>query len=155
MAMSNSSSRLIDWTVEGLLGRTTKRGGCSIWPRINKKTGYAVGGEQGIRVSRFMCRLVHGEPPTEQHEACHTCDDRACIEPQHLFWGTRKENAEDMARKGRAAKGEQHGNSKLTAEQVAEIRKLGYLPSTAVARMFSVSKKTILDIRHGRTWRES
>ena len=51
---------------------------------------------------------------------CHICDNRKCINPQHLFLGTRTDNHKDMIRKGRnvSLRGEQHGYSKLTERKV-------------------------------------
>lgn len=55
---------------------------------------------------------------------CHKCDNPPCCNPAHLFLGTSAENNQDRARKGRSvnAKGEQHGNAKITADIVRELR---------------------------------
>lgn len=55
-------------------------------------------------------------------QGLHTCDTPRCYNPDHITWGTVAENMGDMARKGRAARGERNGQAKVTAEQVAEIR---------------------------------
>jgi len=80
--------------------------------------------------------------------ALHKCDRRKCVNPDHLFAGTAKDNAEDMARKGRAA------GQKLTADDVREIivaRRAG-IRASVVARMYGVCANTIGDITRGHTW---
>ena len=54
----------------------------------------------------------------------HTCDNRKCCNPAHLFLGTQKENREDCKAKGRVARGPSHGMSKLSTAEVEEIRTL-------------------------------
>lgn len=54
--------------------------------------------------SRAALILSKGPPPNDDlaMEACHTCDNPGCCRPEHLFWGTKEQNMQDMARKGRA-----------------------------------------------------
>ena|SRR5438132_768407 len=53
---------------------------------------------------------------------CHTCDNRECCNPQHLFIGSHADNLGDMRRKGRSNKGEKNGAAKLTEEKVKLAR---------------------------------
>jgi hypothetical protein len=77
----------------------------------------------------------------------HTCDNPPCVNPAHLVLGTIKENNQDMARKGRWGErklpvGEDHGNAKLTDEQVIAIRQ-STQSNTELAELYGVTNGTI------------
>lgn len=66
------------------------------------------------RVSHVMLERAGHPRPSPSHLACHTCDDPQCVNPEHLFWGTAKENSMDASRKGRS--------NKPTGEHLAKIK---------------------------------
>jgi hypothetical protein len=70
---------------------------------------------------------------------CHKCDNPLCINPEHLFVGTRKDNVDDCINKGRNVRGEKCNFAKLTEEQAREI-KFGYsdLMYKEIAAIFSL-----------------
>ena len=85
----------------------------------------------------------------------HTCDNKRCINPEHLKLGTHADNSADMVSKKRQATGERCGNSKLALYQVVEIRKLyKELSSRKVAIMYNISKTNVLDIWKNKIWRD-
>jgi hypothetical protein len=91
----------------------------------------------------------------------HRCDNRKCINPEHLFLGTLADNIHDMNSKGRQRHpyGEFHERAKLTFEGVREIRRRYEFRSRknntyALACEFGVSSQTVWDIVNGRTWKE-
>lgn len=97
-------------------------------------------------------------------EVCHHCDNPSCVNPKHLFLGTHKDNAHDMVIKGRARnkvfKGENNGNSKLTWDEVREIRKIWeeseikWGLQSFLSRKFKVDRNIIAWIIKRKTWKE-
>lgn len=88
---------------------------------------------------------------------CHTCDNRLCVNPRHLFKGTNSDNMVDMYRKGRGNdnKGEKHGASKLTDAEVLKIRQLCItgISQQKIASMYNVSQSLITNIKLNKTWK--
>jgi hypothetical protein len=103
-------------------------------------------------VHRAVLLAWIGPPPSPSHEGRHLDGNRLNNSNLNLAWGTAWENTQDKKRHGsRWARGTAQGASKLTEEQVCEIRKPG--PSTrSLARRFNVHQKTIQDIRRGKNW---
>src|SRR5690606_12771334 len=89
---------------------------------------------------------------------CHTCDNRPCVNPDHLFLGTHRDNMDDMDAKQRrrAAVGEMTSRSKLTRTKVEQIRAMyatgGYL-QRELAAQFGISGKQVSVIVNGKQWR--
>lgn len=103
------------------IGWTVTPSGCWEWNGYRSQ-GY--GRLRGKPVTRIMWESVTGESVPSDMHMCHKCDNPPCINPDHLFVGTRSDNMRDMVDKGRHpyVKGERNHSAKLTDEQVAEIR---------------------------------
>lgn len=85
----------------------------------------------------------------------HHCDNRTCVNPYHLFLGTNADNITDAVQKGRLARGEQVGTSKLTEVQVLAIRELyaiGKWTQEELGDMFGVSQSNISLVVRGEWW---
>jgi hypothetical protein len=82
---------------------------------------------------------------------CHTCDTPLCVNPDHLFLGTREDNNLDARHKLRHAFGERNGHARLTKEQVAWAR-ASQLPQAEIARILGVHQSHVSRIRSGDAW---
>ena len=87
---------------------------------------------------------------------CHTCDNRLCCNPAHLFVGSSSDNIVDMWRKGRGKlvhhRGEKHGCHKLTEQQVREIRAAVGVTGLVLAQRYGVTQAAISLIRLRKKW---
>ena len=105
---------------------------------------------------RLAYELVCGEIPSGMC-ILHSCDNRRCINPAHLWVGTVAENNRDAHAKGRSSggslKGERNHKAKLTAEQVIYIRQHPEINNCEMGRMFGVCDVSISDIRLYKHWR--
>lgn len=86
----------------------------------------------------------------------HKCDNRLCVRVSHLFLGTNKDNMDDKVAKGRQARWETGGKTKLTWVQVREIRRRVTEGEslTDLGKEYDVTKQAIYNIRENKTWRE-
>jgi hypothetical protein len=105
---------------------------------------------------RHIYILLNGPLPADRPIVCHTCDNRLCVNPAHLWAGTNAENSADMAAKGWAyswTRERGRDRIKLTQAQADEIRRLrGVTPQTAIAEQFGISTSTVKAIHGGKTW---
>lgn len=130
------------------------RTGCWIWFRTTDRDGYAMFFLQGKY--RYAHRLSHllfvGSIGAGDH-VCHRCDRPQCVNPDHLFLGTAKENAADRVRKGRqwSNAGRHYTYTKLKLGDVAAVRNGGGSHGEEAARL-NVSPSHIYRIRRGLRW---
>lgn len=136
-------------------GKFVRGPGCWLWTAARNAKGYGcIGGTYAHRVS---FRLFRGPIPKGRC-VLHRCDNPTCVNPEHLFLGTRADNNADMDAKGRRrqATGERIGSAKLTADAVRQIRQLRAAGQTAksLAARFGVRPTAIWYVTSGRMWKD-
>ena len=130
--------------------------GCWEWQRSLDKSGRGRirnGGEH-IFASRASFIAFNGPIP-DGMIVCHSCDNRACINPKHLWLGTQKDNMQDMHEKGRykgcARPGEKHSKAKLSKQEVLKIRQ-DDRAQRDIAKDYKVSRPLISLIKSRKLW---
>jgi len=130
--------------------------GCWEWQASKSDTGYGCFYDgRAYHAHRYSWALANGPIPPGLL-VLHRCDNRACVNPEHLFLGSHRDNSVDMVGKGRNhthdTAGERHGEAKLTDEAVREIR-TSALTGRALAAKFGVTESAVSLVRRGRAWR--
>jgi hypothetical protein len=148
--------------------------GCWLWIAAVSKSGYGASYNNGKQQSahRMSWEIENGKIP-EGMFVCHKCDEKTCVNPDHLFLGTPKDNMQDMINKGRRVvpstrnrmrgcdwrdahlgklpTGEAHHGSKLTETDVLAIRASDD-PGVILATKYNVSNNTISRVRRRLIW---
>ncbi len=151
---------MLNWE-QRFWNKVDKRGPdeCWLWKATISKNGYGsfkLAGKPQTS-SRVAFLAANGRPPGADM-VLHTCDNRACCNPAHLYLGDVTQNSRDMVERGRnrtgPVKGEQNGNAKLTEDDVRQIKTMirdGWL-NQALADKFGVTHQMISKIRCGHFW---
>ncbi len=127
------------------------------------RNGYGViGVNRRIEYAHRASYIHHHGAIPDGFDVCHSCDNRRCVRPEHLFAGTRSENLKDAGAKGRLwqqlyperIRGSKNTASKLNEDQVSEIRKLiaSGERQLIISRRYGVCRSTISHIATGRKW---
>lgn len=145
---------------------------CWVWLGVKDREGYGRVRRGGKLTSahREAYRISYGGIPAGMH-VLHTCDNPACVRPDHLKLGTHVDNMHDCTQKGRrptgarngrythpekTARGERHPRAKLTQEQVREIRRLHGegVSLSALSRTFGIDRHSLRKTVRGEYWTE-
>lgn len=131
-------------------------GECWEWQGATDTGGYGRihvdGRDEGTH--RVSYELEHDEKPGDDW-VLHHCDNKPCVNPNHLYLGDRSENTKDMYDRGqRSGTGEKNPPAKLTNAEVKEIRARVEDGETQyeLADEFDVSQSTISHIVTGYNW---
>lgn len=128
--------------------------GCHEWTGALRPDGYGSFGDVvngkwfTFRAHRWIWTFFNGPIP-EGLLICHRCDNRRCVNVDHLFLGTHKDNSIDCRDKNRKPRSNPHG---FTAADIAAIR-TSKKSTRFIAKEFGASQTCIVEIRAGRHWR--
>ena len=141
-------------TLERFMKYVDKTDTCWLWTGARHNWGYgyfAIDGKSWL-THRLLYIHCYGtiDPGLDVR---HKCRPRNCCNPDHLELGTSAENMADKVRDGTVQRGEKHGQSKLTAEQVLQIRARSTENQHELGLEFGVSPGTINSIIHRKTWK--
>lgn len=143
--------------------KVDKTGDCWIWTASKNYGGYgyfgiSIGGKPKVyKAHRIAYILGNKKLVPKGTLVCHTCDNPSCVNPDHLFIGTDRDNTNDKMKKNRQSRmlSARNPSSKLTEPQVAEIRRLYASGGTTYQELgskFSVTKQTIFAIIKNKQW---
>ncbi len=132
--------------------------GCWLWDGAAWKNYGVIYGEGRYWVATHLSMRLHGrQPPDDEAFACHHCDVRLCVNPEHLYWGSAATNIQDSYDRRRRVSplkgrvGDRSTNAKLTEADVRDILS-SPLGSPELANQYGVAHSTIRRIRTRKTW---
>lgn len=105
------------------------------------------------KAHRLALSTATGHTPPDML-ALHKCDNKRCINPEHLYWGTHQQNMLDSRERGTSPRGTRNCKAKLTEEAVRMIRAelARGVPTTVLAEQWGVAPYAIRKIRNSKTW---
>jgi hypothetical protein len=132
------------------------KGTCWTWTAATDRYGYGLTSvNRHPTVAHRVARELDQGPIPAGLCVLHKCDNPPCVNPKHLFIGTKKDNAQDAIAKGRWTQAHTKNRKLLTESQVRDIRQkyaTGVTTFAALGKHFGVSSSTINHIVHRRNW---
>lgn len=142
--------------IERFWSKVKKGPKCWLWLGAIGNRGYGqIKFEGKVELAHRVAWTITHTPPGELC-VLHSCDNPPCVNPSHLFLGTKQDNSDDMVNKGRSypRDGQLNPNNKLTPEQINQIRNLkGKLKQTEIANMFGIIQPHVSRILRGEAWK--
>lgn len=128
------------------------KSGCWDWVACLEANGYgAFSIDSKANLAHRVSWILHKGDIPDNLYVLHRCDNRKCVNPAHLFLGTRSDNSLGMVSKNRQVKGEQIKQSKLNAEAILSIRK-DPRKNEVIAKQYEVSSSLISRVKNERIW---
>lgn len=144
--------------VERFWLKVEKTAECWLWRGLIGTDGYGklMGPPEDYRTYRAhrASFLIHHGEIDASKLVLHTCDNRLCVNPDHLRLGSPAENSEDMRIKRRAAWGTRNSHNKIDEAAVKAIRAepIYYGYQVRLAKQFGISVSTVYSIRKRKLW---
>lgn len=131
--------------------------GCWEWAGSKTHKGYGQFYWEGRpkHAHRISAHLLMDFDLKSDLHVCHSCDNPACVNPNHLWFGTNRENHRDKQEKDRQVYGSAVGTSKLNAFQVRVVKRLlelGSITQDEIGRFFGVSQAAVWKIASNKSW---
>ena len=143
-------------TQDRFWSKVNKTDYCWIWTTGKSSNGYGsfYFNDKTVSAHKFSWMLYYGKV-IDNLKVLHTCDNRACVNPKHLYLGTSADNSRDMTDRDRQAKGENNGWSKLTKEQIISIKSYPYHRGLyrQLSKQFNVTPESISNVCRGIYWK--
>lgn len=148
------------FTEKKFWAKVVKTDGCWMWTGCKSDFGHGQ-----VRIDNINSRAHrvswewHNGPIPKGQCVLHKCDVPACVNPDHLFLGTKKDNTQDMMRKGRnkyiSHRGEKSGVARLSRAQVEQIKK-EYKPGSntqsEIGKKYGIGQSHVSQIIRGAIW---
>jgi hypothetical protein len=158
----NEIPRLTEKDKKRFFDKVKKTKGCWEWIASKNQYGY---GHFWINKFLFLAShriswMIHNGKIPKGICVLHHCDNPSCVRPDHLWLGTKGDNAIDMVRKGRNkygdVRGEKNGCAKLVKKQILKIKKLWITKKfiqKELAKNFGISQQQISRILNRNRWK--
>jgi len=143
---------------ERFFSKIEKTDTCWIWNsvRLTGNYGYFKYLGKYVRAHRMSYILANGHIP-DNLLVLHTCDNPPCVNPEHLYLGTQKDNIKDKFDRGRNpnVNGSKNPVSKLSENEVLKIRELNKekYSNEIIAKMFSIDSSAVSLIINRKRWK--
>jgi len=142
-----------EWFLERVMPEPNT--GCWIWTG-HTRNNYGLYSHNGKTISAHRTSFILFKSDFDRSlDVCHSCDNPWCVNPDHLFLGTHKQNMDDRDKKGRVSSGFRHYKSTFTPAQISAIKdahEMGF-SNASIGRYFNRHRTTIWDIVNNQTWK--
>lgn len=136
---------------------------CLPFPFYRAASGHGrLSGRSGPALAHvYVLNNTQGAKPSPKHEGCHRCGNGnlGCVNPRHLYWGTRSENMRDRKLHGVAVNpprmiGSQNPITKLSEDEVRQIKAAlsAGVTGLQLAKKYNVSSSAVHNIKLGKAW---
>jgi len=128
---------------------------CWVWTK-STRAGYGQVMVDGKRWSAHrLFYTLHKGPIPDGKLVCHTCDNKLCVNPEHLYVGTHVDNNNDTYLRNRMPNKQGYNAKNVVKLDLAEALEIKYskTPSSILEEMFGINQSQISRIRNGKTWK--